>query len=200
MTERIARLRLEIDEVEPCVKLRIEVPLAIGLADLHLIFQAAMGWENYHLYEFRVGRNIAYGEPEPGWADNRTRSARRATLADLLEHAKRKFTYVYDFGDTWMHSVKVEAIEEADANIAYPRMLAAEGRCPPEDCGGPWGYMHYLEAIADPEHEDHEEMIDWRGPGFDPRAVDEATIHRDLANLAKFLGRRKRAKSRKAAD
>jgi hypothetical protein len=85
----------------------------------------------------------------------------------------------------------VEAVAEGAADVAYPRLIAAQGACPPEDVGGPWGYADYLEAIADPKHERHAEMIEWRGPGFDPAVVDETAIHERLAALASRLGRRK---------
>ena len=190
MTE-IARLKIQLDDMDLPVIRRIEVPLAIRLADLHLVIQVTMGWENYHLYEFRVGRTVAYGIPDPNWPETRTQSAKTATLADLIAHLKKNktFHYVYDFGDDWLHTVKLEAVAEADPEIAYPRLLTAQGACPPEDCGGPWGYAHYLEAIADPDHEEHADMIEWRGPGFDPSAVDEAAIQKALSKLA---NRRKR--------
>ena len=190
MTE-IARLKVQLDEIEPPVIRRLELPIAMPLADLHLVFQVTMGWENYHLYEFRVGRAVAYGIPDPDWPESNTLSAKKATLADLIGHLKRNktFHYVYDFGDDWLHTVKLEALTEANSDGTYPRLLSAQGACPPEDCGGPWGYAHYLEAIADPDHDDHADMIDWRGPGFDPKAVDEAAIHKALG---KFASRRKR--------
>lgn len=121
---------------------RVEVPLEIRLDDLHLIMQVAVGWENYHLYEFRVGR-AAWGIPDPdirGFSPSGPRSARKGTLADLLAAPRsRTFKYLYDFGDGWEHSVKVEAVVEAVPDVAYPRLIAAEGACPPEDVGRPWG-------------------------------------------------------------
>lgn len=188
----IARLKITLDEVRPRVVRRLEVPLDVRLDDLHMIFQAVMPWENYHLYEFRAGK-VAWGEPDPEWdfPGSSPLPARQATLRDLLGGTRRSFSYVYDFGDDWRHSVRVEATGEADPETAYPRLLTAEGRCPPEDVGGPWGYGSYLEAIADPGHERHAEMIDWRGPGFDPATADEAAIRKELARLAKRFARRK---------
>lgn len=194
MTE-IARLKIELDEMEPPVLRRIEVPQAIRLDDLHLVIQVAMGWENYHLYEFRIGRTVAYGLPDPDWPESGVLSARKATLADLLGRLKRNriFHYIYDFGDNWLHAVKLEALVEVDPELSYPRLVTAQGCCPPEDCGGPWGYGHYLEAIADPDHEDHDDMLEWNGPDFDPNTVDEDAIRKVLAKLAKP----KRKKNRK---
>ena len=196
----IARLKIELDEMEHPVLRRIEVPLAIRLDDLHPVIQVAMGWENYHLYEFRVGRTVRYGIPDPDWPDSGALSVQKATLADLLAHLKRNetFHYIYDFGDDWLHTVALEALGEADPELTYPRLLTAQGQCPPEDCGGHWGYAHFLEAIADPDHEDHDDMLEWHGPGFDPMAVDEAAIQKGLAELAK--PRRRKSTARKKQD
>jgi Plasmid pRiA4b ORF-3-like protein len=195
MTE-IARLKIELDEMEPPVLRRIEVPQTIRLDDLHVVIQAAMGWENYHMYEFRVGRTVAYGLTDPDWPDTDTQSAKKATLADLIGRLKRNktFHYIYDFGDDWLHIVKLEALVEADPEFAYPRLDTVQGRCPPEDSGGPWGYGHFLEAFSDPDHEDHDEMVDWHGPDFDPDAVDEDARRKAVARLAKSRRRKTRAK------
>lgn len=191
----IARLTIRLDEVEPKVVRQIEVPLDILLADLHLVIQAAMGWENCHLYEFRLGRGLAWGIPDPHWPDQRTLSAKKASLADLVPRLKknRTFQYVYDFGDDWQHTIKVGAIAEADPGVAYPRLISAEGGCPPEDCGGPWGYADYLEAMADPSHPGHEDAVRWHGPDFDPNVLDEAALRKAVGKLANR--RRKKPKS-----
>ena len=121
----------------------------------------------------------------------------------VLNDAPVAFLYTYDFGDDWLHTVTLELVNDADAEVAYPRLLDAEGRCPPEDCGGAGGYARYLEAISDPRHEDHEEMVEWRGPGFDPKVVDEDAIRRALAALGaprrRTAGRKKVAGGRKTA-
>jgi len=193
---KIARLKIELDEMEPPVLRRIEVAPAIRLDKPHLVIQGAMGWENYHLYAFHAGRSAAYGLPDPNWPDPDTLSVKTASLADLLGRLKHgeSFQYNYDFGDDWLHTIKLEALVEADAERTYPRLIDARGRCPPEDSGGPWGYGHYLEAIADPEHEDHDEMIDWHGPDFDPHKVDEAARRKAVARLARPRRGKARAK------
>ena len=125
---------------------------------------------------------------------------KKATLSHLLVHAKQGETihYIYDFGDEWLHTVRLEAVGDADPDVTYPRLLAAEGRCPPEDCGGAGGYAHYLDAISNPDHEDHQEMIDWGGPGFDPKSVDEDAIRNAFALLgAPKRGRRKAGAGKK---
>ena len=195
----IARLRITLDEVTPTVFRRIEVPLGLCLDDLHLVIQAAMGWENGHLYEFRSG-HAAWGilDEDPGWRlGDGPRAAHNATLAELIGQAKRKsFKYLYDFGDDWEHTVTVEKLAEADPAARYPRLLAAKGACPPEDCGGPWGYADYLDAICNPAHANHREMINWRGPGFDPDDANETGIRKHLDRLAASLGTRQAQRAR----
>lgn len=197
--DQTARLEITLDRVEPPVLRRIEVPLEIRLDDLHLAIQIAMGWENCHLYEFRtrVGR---WSVPDPDFDMPDNHSATSATLSDLLKKGGAKtFKYVYDFGDGWEHTVKVEAVAPAVVGAPCPRLLEARCACPPEDVGGPWGYAEYLEAIADPDHEQHKDMIRWRGPGFDPAAVDADGIRKRLEGSAKPAARRRaKAATRRA--
>lgn len=184
----IARLKITLDDVEPKVIRRIEVPASILLSDLHLVIQSAMPWWNYHLYEFRV-RETRWGLPDPEFewpGAPRVLPAKKFTLADLIGATGAKtFKYLYDFGDGWEHAIKIEKIVEPEPGVAHPRLVDAKGRCPPEDVGGPWGYAEYLEAIADPNHENHEDMIRWRGAGFDPNTVDAADIEKEFAKLAR---------------
>ncbi len=122
--------------------------------------------------------------------------ARKTTLLAAIEDTGAKsFKYFYDFGDGWEHAVKIERIQPAAPGLAYPRLLDATGRCPPEDVGGPWGYQEMLEALADPVHERHEEMLDWLGTDLDPNApIDTDAIDIDLLALAKRWVRRPRKK------
>src|SRR5215211_855401 len=146
---------------------RIEVPLTIRLDRLHSALQAAMGWTDSHLYEIRV-RDVRWGVPDPDWGDGPL-DARKARLVDVLEETGAKtLKYLYDFGDGWEHTIKVERIAEAVPGLAYPRLTEARGRCPSEDVGGPWGYADFLEAITDPKHERHAEVAEWNGGPFDP--------------------------------
>jgi hypothetical protein len=198
MTSRmpdIARLKVEIDEVTPAVIRRVEVPVGIRLDDLHFVLQIAIGWQNCHPFEFRGGSGPtakAWGLLDRDNPESSPLSAETATLADLLSLGPT-FAYDYVFGDDWRHTVALETIEAAAPDVVYPCLVSAEGRCPPADIGGPSGYETYLQAIADPEHLHHEGMIEWDDPDFDPHVVDEAAIRANLANLTKYLGRRKAA-------
>lgn len=194
MAQQVARLRIEIDEVTPIVMRRVEVPLDIRLDDLHFALQIAIGWQNGHPFEFRVGDN---GDgPRWGLVDRENPEssplpAESATLADLLQHGEKIFRYDYVFGEDWTHTVELEAIAPAEGDAHYPRLVSAQNRCPPADIGGAMGYETYLRAIADPLHLNHETMRDWDDADFDPHVVDEAAIRANLAELGKYLGRRK---------
>jgi len=184
----IARLLVEIDDVSPAVRRRVEVPLTMRLDDLHFVLQIAIGWQNCHPFEFRLG-DEAWGLVDRDAAENPL-PAETATLADVLALG-RTFAYSYVFGDDWHHTVTIESVAAAVPGTVYPRLVSAEGRCPPADIGGPAGYDSYLHALADPRHSHHEAMVEWDDPDFDPNRVNVAALQSNLANLARYIGRRK---------
>jgi hypothetical protein len=195
MNATIARLKITLDHVQPDVLRRLEVPIDIRLDRLHLTVQAAMGWTNSHLYELRAGR-FRWSTPYrgTGWSDSFL-DARKTRLGDFLESiGRKKITYVYDFGDDWEHTIKVERLTEPEAGAIYPRLVEVRGGCPPEDCGGPWGYAELLEAIGDPRHERHAEATEWLGEDFDPDADDAGELSAEVAALAKAWSRKPAAK------
>ncbi len=191
----IARLRITLDHVKPPVRRRIEVPRDIRLDRLHLVIQAAMGWSNMHLYEIRAG-DVGWSDPDPDWGFDGPRDAGKVRLGDLLEQGVKSLKYLYDFGDDWSHTIKLERTADADPGVAYPRLVEAVGACPPEDSGGPWGYGDILEAIADPTHEQHDELVEWVGGDFDPNAVDAPALAEAVAALATSWSRKPSARRR----
>jgi hypothetical protein len=140
-----------------------------------------MGWEGYHLYRFVVGGR-EYGDPRM-LEEMKGEDARKVTLATLVRGEKAKFLYEYDFGDSWDPELLVEKVLPAAAEKRYPVCLTGKRACPPEDCGGVWGYASFLEAIQDPQHPEHEEMVDWVGGEFDPEALDLDEVNSALHNL-----------------
>ena len=177
---------------------RIEVPLTIRLDRLHLVLQAAIGWTNSHLYEIRA-RGVGWGMPDPDWG-NGPLDARKARLLDVIEDTGAKtLKYLYDFGDGWEHTVKVERITDAIPGLLYPLLIDATGRCPPEDVGGPPGYAEFLEAIGDPKHESHAEMVQWVGAPFDPKAIDFDEPAKAVDALAKAWSRKPASKRKPAS-
>lgn len=112
------------------------------------------------------------------------------TLAEVCPKVKSKLTYEYDFGDGWEHVIEVQKIVESNPGEAYPRCLAGKKACPPEDCGGVFGYYRMLEVAADPEHEEYDEIIEWLGEDFDPEAFDIDEVNEMLAEWGKAQRRR----------
>jgi hypothetical protein len=201
--QEIVRLKITLDNVKPVVMRRIEVPLSISLDGLHELIQAIMPWENSHMYDFylRMIDGPRWLPPSPFDYDFGvpSRDSTRTTLAAVLAEPNFKMLrYNYDFGDDWRHTIKVERRFSAELWDEYPRLIDAKGRCPPENCGGPWGYAEYLDATSDPTHRRHSELKERFGD-FDPKVIDraaiEAALHQSTSppQPAKADRRRKRA-------
>ena len=205
----IVRLKVTLDHVKPTVMRRIEVPVSITLDTLHELIQAIMPWENYHMYAFylRLTDDVRWGLPPPEDLDfgMDIRDSRAAPLTGILAMPNFKLLhYTYDFGDDWRHTIKVERRFSAELWEDYPRLVDAKGRCPPEDVGGPWGYAEYLDAMSDPTHTRHAELIDWLGRR-DPSVIDRQAMTTALARVAGSVGApakkppRKRGQSKERA-
>ena len=187
--DTIARLKITLDDVKPAVLRRIEVPFNIRLDRLHLAIQAAVGWTNTHLYEIRA-RDVGWGIPDRDRGDGPL-DARKASLGDVSEDVGTKtLRYLYDFGDGWEHTIKVEHLIDPEPGALYPRLIEASGRCPPEDIGGPWGYAEFLEAIGNPKHERHDEFKEWLADDFNPNLVDAGWLAEEVTTLAKRWSRK----------
>jgi hypothetical protein len=180
-TGRIYQLKITLKDSKPPIWRRVEVPDDITLAKLHAIIQAAMGWTDSHLHMFTAGRT-SYGVPDPNY-DEDVRDERRVKLNQLLTEPKQKLSYEYDFGDSWTHVVLLEQVREPAPGLRYPRCTAGKRACPPEDCGGVWGYADFLAAVADPEHPEHDDMIEWAGGEFDPELFDPDEVNAELRQV-----------------
>lgn len=189
----VVRMKITLDDVTPAVVRTIAVPLDIRLDRLHTVFQAAFGWTDTHLWEMFFGRT-GFGIPDFDYGFDGPLDARKSTLEEVLADTRRRtFRYVYDFGDNWEHSVRIESVAPADPQLSYPLLLAATGERPPEDSGGPFGYADLVEALGNPEHDYHEEATERLGEDHDPNAQpDTELIERDMADLAKAWLRKKR--------
>jgi hypothetical protein len=179
----IYQLKVTLRGIRPPVWRRIEVPATITLAALHDVIQAVMGWGDYHLHQFVAGETT-YGD-RAMLEDFDVRSERTARLAQVAPAVKAKLRYEYDFGDSWEHEVVVEKILTPDPSARYPRCVAGKRACPPEDCGGVWGYANLLEAINDPTQPEHEELLEWVGGSFDPEAFDLEEVNARLQHRAR---------------
>jgi len=176
--EKVQRLL----ESKPPVWRRIQVQ-DCTLDKLHEQIQTAMGWTNSHLHQFDI-KGEQYGDPElldDGFEDSECIDSTLTMLSEILPKTGERFAfkYEYDFGDGWEHEVLYEGSPPLEKGKKYPLCLEGERGCPPEDVGGVWGYAEYLEALADPKHERHEEFMDWNGP-FDPDDFDPKKATREM--------------------
>ncbi|MBN2209803.1 MAG: plasmid pRiA4b ORF-3 family protein [Sedimentisphaerales bacterium] len=140
-----------------------------------------------------VQKTNPWGEP----TEMEGEDEKAVTLAEVCPQVKSKLMYEYDFGDSWIHEIKVEKISEPEPNVYYPICLDGKMACPPEDCGGVWGYYEMLEAIADSNHENHEDIMEWLGDEFDPDEFDLEAINDDLAQWRKENEHRGKKRKRK---
>jgi hypothetical protein len=189
-------LRVSLRHVVPKVTRDLLVPSTLSLDRLHQVLQIAMGWENAHLHEFIVGSlrdGEHYGPPAPksefDFGGPPKRAEKRHTLQQIAPCKGNKFLYWYDFGDDWLHDVAVKAVGVSLPDIEAPHCLEGLGACPPEDCGGTPGYANLLEVLADPRHQDHAEILEWVGGGFDPAEFDIDAVNEELARVAKRWSR-----------
>jgi hypothetical protein len=173
-TERLYQFRITLLESQPPIWRRIQVKNCT-LDKLHEHIQTAMGWTNSHLHQFEID-DERYGDPElldDGFEDFHCIDSTVTKISEIVpKDGKRfRFLYEYDFGDGWEHEVLFEGCLRAEKGRRYPLCVEGERACPPEDVGGVWGYSEYLEALADPEHEEHDEYLEWGGP-FDAENFD----------------------------
>lgn len=173
----VSQLKVTLCDSQPPIWRRFQVESTVTLEQLHLVLQVVMGWTDSHMHGFRL--------PEPGQRGGQRRllpiesaDAKATRLGDVLRRPKDWLVYEYDFGDGWEHVLVLEEIVPRSSATRYPMVLAGRGACPPEDVGGLPGYYHFLEAIKDPKHPDHEEMVEWGGEDFDPAAFDVHAMNR----------------------
>jgi hypothetical protein len=172
---RVYQFKITLKNISPPIWRRIQVPESYSFWDLHVAIQDVMAWLDYYLHEFKIvnpstGIKVEIGIPVdddfdmgrevlPGWKEK---------TADYFSMENRVAYYEYDFGDIWEHTIKLEKILPRNKDKDYPRCIAGKRSCPPEDCGGVWGYEDFLEIISNPDHEEYEETMEWAGGAFDP--------------------------------
>ncbi len=177
----ILQIRIELEGLEPAIWRRVRVPASIMLGKLHRVIQVAMGWTDSHLHEFDIGGK-RYGLSDPDEDLPYEIITETKIRLDAALSGRKTFTYLYDFGDSWEHQLKVEKTLPVSA-LPHPVCEAGEHACPPEDVGGAPGYIDFVHAIADPHHPEHQGMLEWCGGAFDPRAFDIDRINRQLKRI-----------------
>lgn len=180
----VLELRVTLRHIEPPIWRSLLVPADVPLSVLHEVLQCAFGWKDCHLHELRVGElrfGIADGEDQMFLVDE------RAAPLGAVARVGATLLYVYDFGDDWEHEIAVErVVPRGDQTL---RCVGGARACPPEDCGGPHGYAHMLEVLANPKDEEHADMKRWAPRGFDPERFDMAAVNKKLAAISKRFAR-----------
>jgi hypothetical protein len=173
-SQSVFRLRIQLNDVDPVTWRRLLVPAAIRMTKLADILLAAMGWSNSHLHAFTVG-DARYGMNYDEYPDGEIDEKSVTVLHALRD--ERRFTFEYDFGDSWEHEVVIEELTSSYFGLKFAVCLDGANACPPDDVGGPWGYREFLNAIADPAHEEHEHYLNWVGGSFNPAELDLGEVN-----------------------
>lgn len=179
-SKSLYQIKVTLVGSKPPIWRRLIVKDNTRLDQLHSVLQVAMGWFNSHLHQYRVG-NSYIGIPDQD-IDIDVTDEQMVYLQDIISNVKDNFVYEYDFGDGWEHKIVLEKKLPLDSSES-PVVIKGKKACPPEDCGGIWGYSDFLAAIQDPKHEEHEEMLEWVGGEFDPDEFDMNFINKKLNEL-----------------
>lgn len=165
----VYQLKVSLQGAKPPIWRRIQVPGKTTLAQLHEIVQISMGWEDTHLHQFLIDRTCyCSAEEDDGLRTSRPKNEGKYTLHSLADKIQPSFNYIYDYGDDWIHQIKVEKILPVGEGKPYPLLITGRRACPPEDSGGIHGYMRLIDIMANPEDDEFEQTIEWLGPDFDP--------------------------------
>lgn len=172
---------ITLDEIVPEIYRTVRVCGGINLRQLHNVIQAVMGWFDCHLHSFEM-EGIEFGmydtEEEMTFVDEK-----RFRLEELAQGKTIRVKYVYDFGDSWSHTLDIKPIGKASNPKPKPICLEGARACPPEDSGGPHQYPHFLQSLSDPENEEHDQNWEWVGHDFEPEKFDLDYANRALKRL-----------------
>jgi hypothetical protein len=166
--EQAVQLTITVRDIEPAIWRRLVVPTSLTLRELHAVIQTAMGWQDYHLHLFEVA-GVLYGDIEE--VQGHPLGDEETFTIGQAAGVVAEFRYEYDFGDSWDHDIRIEQVVSS-VGTGTPHLIGGARACPPEDCGGSWGYEHLLEVLADPSDSEHEAMLQWADGPFDPEAFD----------------------------
>ncbi|MBI9035529.1 MAG: plasmid pRiA4b ORF-3 family protein [Bacteroidales bacterium] len=182
MKNNIYQIQISLKGFKPKIWRRILIQSNLLLSDFHKVIQTTMGWKNSHLHQFvKNGTFYTKRYPEDNyWDEMDNVDYINMPISDLLKMEKEKITYEYDFGDSWTHEIVLEKINPDNNVTEYPLCLSGEKNCPPEDCGGVWGYSDMLDILKQPDHEEYESYIEWLGVEFDPEYFDLDEINKTL--------------------
>jgi hypothetical protein len=184
----IYQIQIVLVDSRPKIWRRILIQPDLSLSDFHLAIQIAMGWENDHLHQFIKNKTFYTErlEDDWGWNDLKNVDYKNLKISDLLIKVKDIIEYEYDFGDSWHHDIILEKIMPVDNKTKYPICVDGKLSCPPEDCGGIWGYKNLLKILNKPDREEHEEYLEWVGEEFDPEKFDKDAVNKKFKKFIKF--------------
>jgi len=179
MSTKIYQVQIALKYFKPKIWRRLLIPSDLLLSDLHRVIQTSMGWTNSHLHQFKINDTFytVRMQDDDFWGDLDNVDYKNMKISDLLKNEKEKIVYEYDFGDGWEHDIILEKIVPAESHTHYPICVAGKNNCPPEDCGGVWGYANMLEVIKQPLHEEYENYMEWLGEEFDPEYFDKDEVN-----------------------
>lgn len=181
MIEQIYQVQISLKDSKPKIWRRILTKPDITLLDFHKMIQTVMGWTNSHLHQFVKGEKCYSPENfDDGFELEVMNDSRKVKLNSLLKNEKDKIKYEYDFGDGWRHEIILEKILPANKTVEIPSCIGGKGNCPPEDCGGIWGYEQIKEVLSNPKHKQYKETTNWLGGKFDPDFFDMEEVNKTL--------------------
>jgi Plasmid pRiA4b ORF-3-like protein len=182
IADTVFQIKMTLIGIDPPIWRRIQTK-DCTLKELHALIQVTMGWEFEHLYRFKIG-GLDFANLEM-MRDDEAKDSRDTNLSEVLPARNRRprFYYEYDFGDEWIHQLIVEERFRPNETVQYPICVAGQRACPPEDCGGPWSYPGFVEAISNPDHRSHEELLEWAGDRFDPEIFDLEEVNNHLRGM-----------------
>jgi len=171
-------------DLDPSPWREVEVPLSMTFKGLHETIQAAFLWFDSHLWEFEFASR-RYGIPfDEDFGGGKVYNASTTRLVKLRDSGIKEFLYTYDMGDNWEHHIEVINIFDAPTGSRLPTFLGGQWRTPPEDIGGAPGFEIFLDAIANPTHEEHGHLIEWYGGPFDQENIESDIVNIQFGRLA----------------
>lgn len=178
--ENVYQFKITLKDIKPTIWRRIQVPENYTFWDLHVAIQDAMGWYDCHLHEFSFnsplgkGNRVCIGIPHEDYSDkvHEDWNVMIAVIFAIVDEVE----YWYDFGDSWMHSIKLEKILPRESKKKYPVCIAGERACPPEDVGSEPGYYHLLEVLKNPRKREYKEFKEWLGKEYDPEYFNSEDV------------------------
>ena len=186
-TRTVHTVKINLLGTKPPIWRRVQVPSRIDLLRLHHIIQDVFGWQDCHMWVFETPAG-SYGVADRELGH---RNAAGIRLDQIAAQPGTRLRYTYDFGDDWEHDLLIEDVRTAEPGVAYPRCMTGRRACPPEDCGGVWGYAELVDILSDPTHQEHQERLEWLGldtaDDFNPAHFDLTDTNNALTDHAKIL-------------